>query len=102
MVSATRLDEHTDLQTIEHLDFDPAIPCTLRQLDGKECPSQADVVAGYYEHEMRLHVTRRGEGKLVVCLPCLDRCMAGITPRVCQCGLGITAAFVFRVEQVLR
>lgn len=46
MVSATRLDEHTDLQVIEHLDFDPAIPCGCWDYDdlGERCPRTADVI----------------------------------------------------------
>lgn len=46
MVSATRLDERTDLQTIEHLDFDPAIPCGCWDYDdlGERCPRTADVI----------------------------------------------------------
>lgn len=46
MVSATRLDEHTDLQAIEHLDFDPAIPCGCWDYDdlGERCPRTADVI----------------------------------------------------------
>ena len=46
VVSATRLDEHTDLQAIEHLDFDPAIPCGCWDYDdlGERCPRTADVI----------------------------------------------------------
>lgn len=30
VVSATRLDDRPDLDTIEHLDFDPVVPCEAR------------------------------------------------------------------------
>lgn len=46
MVKAlTRLEEHTDLQAIEHLDFDPAIPCECRPDDGFDpCDREADLI----------------------------------------------------------
>lgn len=45
MVSATRLHEHADLQTIEHLDFDPEIPCGCWDDGvGEQCPRTADVI----------------------------------------------------------
>lgn len=44
VVSATRLDEHTDLQVIEHLDFDPAIPCECAPDDEPPCDKRAELV----------------------------------------------------------
>lgn len=44
VVSATRLDEHTDLQAIEHLDFDPAIGCECTLPDDPPCDNLAELI----------------------------------------------------------
>ena len=65
VVSATRLDDHPDLTTIEHLDFDPEIPC-----DHPQHPS------GLYGHD--------GPGWALI--EVIHPCFEGLRRIICEGG----------------
>lgn len=93
----------TTMQQLEHLDFDPVIPCEMGVLGGDRCGKRALGAVAQFEHELTLHLDRQGMGgkTIIMCEDCLSACRQwqDSLSSTCACGIALTGEWVWRVVQ---
>lgn len=94
VVSATRLDDRPDLDTIEHLDFEAVIPCECSP-EGHECDEVAELIL----QDTPCTTCGIDDGRWLCSLACWDDMATdddGRTGVLCICGA------TFHRDDVLR